>query len=439
LIAQPSVSYHEVAAPAAERSDSLLVCARFAVKCPTRAAKLATDTACLLIEGQMRIIARVGDDVSYAIAGVRDSLEKAMDSGLGQSSPRLPNIVYLKYLGDTENEAKRDSDWDGVPDDEDTFPNDATETVDYDGDSVGDNADAFPKDPTEQLDTDGNGVGDKSEAFNEAADTDGDAIGDNTEAFPTDPVETADTETDEVGDTADTNSTETLDTDGDGIGDNVDALPADRTEDSHVDGNATGNTTDTLLEQQTDNDGKDGIGSNTGAFPSDPTTFDKDDDGIKGNFSSGPAGAISSADDDSEVSSNDLKLGLMLAFGIPFAVALSIALLVSSKKCKRDLTSAELTERRFVTGDFSFNHFQSEYNLGTILEDEVYVNTRERGTKSIVPALDVHKRNSSSDVRQSTSRATFTPSIDGNDEAFEEFENFDPAFDEYFVDEQMEV
>ncbi len=42
-----------------------------------------------------------------------------------------------------------DADGDGVPDAQDDFPNDSSETVDSDGDGVGDNADAFPNDPTQ--------------------------------------------------------------------------------------------------------------------------------------------------------------------------------------------------------------------------------------------------------------------------------------------------
>ncbi|PZP59144.1 MAG: hypothetical protein DI597_16950 [Pseudoxanthomonas spadix] len=42
---------------------------------------------------------------------------------------------------------KVDSDGDGVPDDEDAFPNDPTETKDSDGDGIGDNADTAPNDP----------------------------------------------------------------------------------------------------------------------------------------------------------------------------------------------------------------------------------------------------------------------------------------------------
>lgn len=47
-----------------------------------------------------------------------------------------------------------DSDGDGVADDLDAFPNDATETTDSDGDGVGDNADAYPYDATKSSLTD---------------------------------------------------------------------------------------------------------------------------------------------------------------------------------------------------------------------------------------------------------------------------------------------
>ncbi len=45
-----------------------------------------------------------------------------------------------------------DSDGDGVPDSEDAFPNDPTETTDTDGDGVGDNADQYPNDPNQSSD-----------------------------------------------------------------------------------------------------------------------------------------------------------------------------------------------------------------------------------------------------------------------------------------------
>jgi len=69
----------------------------------------------------------------------------------------------------TGSAAVVDSDGDGVPDTEDAFPNDPTESADSDGDGVGDNADAFPNDPTESADSDGDGVGDNTDAFPNAA------------------------------------------------------------------------------------------------------------------------------------------------------------------------------------------------------------------------------------------------------------------------------
>jgi len=97
-----------------------------------------------------------------------------------------------------------DSDGDGVPDEDDAFPNDPNEWDDTDGDGVGDNADDFPNDPNETIDTDGDGVGD------------------NADAFPNDPGETIDTDGDGTGNNAD------LDDDGDGVADVDDDYPLGR-------------------------------------------------------------------------------------------------------------------------------------------------------------------------------------------------------------------
>ncbi|MEO1269081.1 MAG: hypothetical protein AAFX99_13350, partial [Myxococcota bacterium] len=76
-----------------------------------------------------------------------------------------------------------DRDMDGVPDDEDRFPDDPNESEDSDNDGVGNNADLFPFDPTETTDMDMDGVGDNRDPFpndpNESADRDMDGIGDN--------------------------------------------------------------------------------------------------------------------------------------------------------------------------------------------------------------------------------------------------------------------
>jgi hypothetical protein len=144
-----------------------------------------------------------------------------------------------------------DSDGDGIPDDQDAFPNDPTESVDSDGDGVGDNTDAFPADATETVDSDGDGVGDNGDAFPndpiESADSDGDGVGDNADAFPTDATETGDSDGDGVGDNGDAfpnDPTESVDSDGDGVGDNADAFPNDPDETADSDGDGVGDEAD---------------------------------------------------------------------------------------------------------------------------------------------------------------------------------------------------
>ena len=110
-----------------------------------------------------------------------------------------------------------DIDGDGVANEDDDFPKDATETQDSDQDGVGDVRDAFDDDPNEFEDTDGDGVGDNADAFPddsaETQDSDNDGVGDVRDAFPDDPNEFEDTDGDGVGDVADP------DDDGDGFSD----------------------------------------------------------------------------------------------------------------------------------------------------------------------------------------------------------------------------
>ena len=111
-----------------------------------------------------------------------------------------------------------DSDGDGVGDNSDAFPNDASETVDSDGDGVGDNSDAYPNDAsqTTDVDTDGDGVNDVNDLCSNTLenavvdangcsamqlDADGDGVEDTEDDFPLD-------------------ATQWLDGDGDGYGDN---------------------------------------------------------------------------------------------------------------------------------------------------------------------------------------------------------------------------
>jgi hypothetical protein len=146
--------------------------------------------------------------------------------------------------GQTPEPEPVDSDGDGVIDENDAFPNDATETVDTDGDGVGDNADAFPNDASETVDTDSDGVGNNADAFpndaSETVDTDSDGVGNNADAFPNDATETVDTDSDGVGNNADYDPTNSLiktfddwnaspegDLDDDGVANNVDFNPDD--------------------------------------------------------------------------------------------------------------------------------------------------------------------------------------------------------------------
>lgn len=83
---------------------------------------------------------------------------------------------------------------------------------DSDGDGVPDLNDAFLNDPSESVDTDGDGTGNNADS-----DDDGDGVADATDAFPLDATESVDTDGDGIGNNADT------DDDGDGLTDQVEA------------------------------------------------------------------------------------------------------------------------------------------------------------------------------------------------------------------------
>jgi hypothetical protein len=142
-----------------------------------------------------------------------------------------------------------DSDGDGISDNADAFPADASEWLDTDGDLIGNNADpdddgdmvddvndVFPLDNTEQADSDGDGVGDVTDLFaadaNEAFDLDNNGIGDFGESDsdkdgvpnrfdfrPFNPQLLLDTDGDGIADVLDE------DDDGDGVADVSDAQP----------------------------------------------------------------------------------------------------------------------------------------------------------------------------------------------------------------------
>jgi hypothetical protein len=63
-------------------------------------------TNCVVVTGQMSILAHKADDVSFLIASLRDSIEDLMiAANTTNSFPDIPNISFLAYLGDDEDEA----------------------------------------------------------------------------------------------------------------------------------------------------------------------------------------------------------------------------------------------------------------------------------------------------------------------------------------------
>ena len=170
------------------------------------------------------------DAVRFQIAGFRDSFPDRDNDGFVNPVDDLPDNPAEWADTDEDgvgNNTDLDDDGDGVPDLEDAFPLDASETVDSDGDGVGDNSDVYPNDPTEWTDSDGDGVGDNSDVYpndpTEWVDSDGDGIGDNGDPFPDDPSEWADFDGDGAGDNSD------RDDDGDSVLDTDDAFPRDPT------------------------------------------------------------------------------------------------------------------------------------------------------------------------------------------------------------------
>jgi hypothetical protein len=175
-----------------------------------------------------------GPDSSVSVGPASGAKAKGLFAGRSQLDASTPGHLFHVTLpfgtvyelltagGATLIKLTRpDTDGDGYPDTDDTFPEDPDEWVDTDGDLIGDHADEdddgdstmdidddFPLDPTETTDTDGDNVPD-----DEDPDDDGDGTVDVDDALPLDPTETIDTDEDTVGDNADP------DDDGDGRAD----------------------------------------------------------------------------------------------------------------------------------------------------------------------------------------------------------------------------
>jgi uncharacterized membrane protein len=227
----------------------------------------------------------------YDISGIYHVSFRVRDS-IGQSAT-TSTYVFIGSIGD------RDSDGDGISNNQDAFPNDPAEWNDTDGDGIGDNADPDDDndgysdaveiiagtDPLDQnsvpSDIDNDGLADVVDP-----DIDGDGYENANDTFPDDQTEWQDTDTDGIGDNSDSdidgdgylnpqdafpyNDTEWNDTDRDGIGDNSD---------DDIDGDGYKNWNDDFPYDETqwrDTD-RDGLGDNqTGTNP-DP---DIDGDGF---------------------------------------------------------------------------------------------------------------------------------------------------------------
>ncbi|WP_157365362.1 thrombospondin type 3 repeat-containing protein [Zooshikella ganghwensis] len=218
-----------------------------------------------------------------------DGISNAYEDQLG-TDPSDPNSTPADLDKDgIPDPLDNDRDGDGVTNDEDAFPDDATESSDMDGDGQGDNSDpdkdgdgisnayetqlgTDPNDPASTPpDMDKDGIPDVLDD-----DKDGDGVNNDEDAFPDDATESSDLDGDGQGDNSD------LDKDGDGISNDFETQlgtdPADSTStppDSDKDGKP-----DAIDD---DRDG-DGVVNDSDAFPDNPNeTHDLDGDGIGDN------------------------------------------------------------------------------------------------------------------------------------------------------------
>ncbi|GAB6097944.1 hypothetical protein JCM14469_41980 [Desulfatiferula olefinivorans] len=158
-------------------------------------------------------------------------------------------------------EVDKDQDNDGVPDEKDAFPNNASEQYDSDNDGYGDNADQFDNDPAAYLDSDEDGYPDSWISGKTQSDS---TLGLTLDAFPND-------------------SSEGLDSDNDGVGNNDDKFDEDSSASADSDGDAYPDEW---------NDGKSESDSTTGLrldkFPTDPAAaVDDDGDGYPDYWNTG--------------------------------------------------------------------------------------------------------------------------------------------------------
>ena len=143
-----------------------------------------------------------GANIPYKIAGdcAANRLSIYQRSAFRLTDPRDNTVLNAEDMRGRGCEV--DSDEDGVPDSNDAFPTDPSESKDSDGDGIGDNLDS---------DDDNDGVNDADDAFpydpNESYDSDSDGVGDNSDACPNTPT---DSEVDEQGCASQTNNQASL-------------------------------------------------------------------------------------------------------------------------------------------------------------------------------------------------------------------------------------
>ncbi len=228
------------------------------------------------------------------------------------SNASVPAIAYVDTDGDGQADSggaapDEDDDNDGIPDTEDAFPTDATESSDLDGDGFGDNKDD---------DVDGDGVPNHT-GGDTVANTDANKVtGSSADKFPRNPFEARDTDRDGIGNNTDEDDDgdgvpDTVeeqqgsnpldrDTDDDGVMDNVDQAPTDPDVQFDSDRDGIDNRDDNCalhynpLQRDLDGDSRgdacdsdmdgDGVANSEDAFPQDETeSADTDGDGVGNN------------------------------------------------------------------------------------------------------------------------------------------------------------
>lgn len=244
------------------------------------------------------------------------------------NDPTVPGTDWVDTDGDgTPDSMDEDDDNDGVADDVDAFPTDASEIVDSDGDGTGDKADEdddgdgvpdvddqFPLNPEESVDSDRDGIGDNEDPDDdndglsdedEAAagsdpkkrDTDGDGRLDGKDEAPTDKTEWKDSDGDGTGDNADT------DDDNDGLTDDEEKLRGTNPYDADSDGDQVPDNEDAFARDPREayDADEDGVGDNADAFDDDPNeTHDSDGDGVGDNADAFPQNPEESHDTDGD-------------------------------------------------------------------------------------------------------------------------------------------